>query len=109
MSGNKNPGKPGFFYGKPRAIRLFCCGSGFDDHGESVGFQRGAAHQRAVDIRLGEQLCGVLVVHRTAVLDDDFSGNRGIVFGDVIADKFVHGLCLCRVADLPVPMAQTGS
>ena len=75
---------------------FFCCGSGFDDHGESVGFQRGAAHQRAVDVRLGEQLCGVLVVHRTAVLDDDFSGNRGIVFGE-------------GVADLPVPMAQTGS
>ncbi len=92
-----------------RQSGFFRCGSGFDDHGESVGFQRGAANQRAVDVRLREQLCGVLVVHRAAVLDDDFSGNRGIVFGDVVTDKFVHGLRLRGVADLPVPMAQTGS
>lgn len=92
-----------------RESGFFRCGSGFDDHGESVGFQRGAANQRAVDVRLREQLCGVLVVHRTAVLDDDFSGNRGIVLGDVVWINLCTACACAGVADLPVPMAQTGS
>jgi hypothetical protein len=39
-----------------RLFRRFCC---FNDHRESVSFQGCAANQRAVDVRLGEQLCCV--------------------------------------------------
>ncbi|BFO12603.1 hypothetical protein GGER_51130 [Serratia rubidaea] len=87
---------PGFCHSEPLAIRLFRCGCGFDDHGEGVGLQRCAAYQRAVDVRLGEQFCGVFIIHGTAVLNDDAGSDVGVVLGDVVADKFVYRLSLRR-------------
>ncbi|KNB39700.1 hypothetical protein ACH57_04480, partial [Salmonella enterica subsp. enterica serovar Typhimurium] len=45
----------------------FCC---FHDHREGVSFQRSAAYQCAVDVRLREQFGGVGGINRTAVLKE---------------------------------------
>lgn len=76
-----------------RFFRCFCC---FNDHRESVSFQGGAANQRAVDVRLGEQLCGVASVNGTAVLDDHLLSDFGVSFSNVVTDEFVHRLRLSR-------------
>ena len=49
-----------------------------DDRRERVRLQRGAADERAVDVRLGEELGGVRVGHAAAVLDRDLVGGRRV-------------------------------
>ncbi|SUH18625.1 Uncharacterised protein [Salmonella enterica subsp. enterica] len=71
----------------------FCC---FHDHGEGVSFQRSAAYQCAVDVRLREQFGCVGRINRTAVLDNDLFSDFRVSFSNVVTDEFVHCLRLRR-------------
>ena len=62
--------------------------AGADDRGEGVGLEAGATDEGAVDIRLGEQLCGVVRLDRAAVLDAHPGGGVVAVdVGDEAADR----------------------
>ncbi|VEA07734.1 Uncharacterised protein [Salmonella enterica subsp. salamae] len=77
-------------------LSLFSGFGCFHDHGEGVSFQRSAAYQRAVDVRLCKQFGCVGRVNRTAVLDNDLLSDFSVSFGNVVADEFVYRLCLSR-------------
>lgn len=71
----------------------FCC---FNDDREGICFQRSTANQRAVDVRLSEQLSSVGCVHGTAVLDDNLFSDFRVSFSNVITNEFVNSLSLSR-------------
>jgi len=49
-----------------------------DDAGKTYGFQTGPAYQGAVDVRLAEQVSGVLGFHAATILDPYLGGNAGL-------------------------------
>ena len=71
---------------------------GVDDRGERVDLERCAADQRAVDVREGEELRGVLRLYAAAVEDPRALGLLAVAVGDQRADERdrVLGLLGCR-------------
>ena len=73
---------------------LFCA-CGVDYSGELLCDERSSADKTAVDIGLSEQLCGVLVVHRSAVLDND--SVRGVLAVKSLDKRTDNGADLVRL------------
>ena len=64
--------------GSAPSLCLFLIG-GVDDVHKLLGLQGGTADEAAVDVRLGQQLSGVLGIHAAAVLNGDAAGHAGTV------------------------------
>ena len=83
--------------GSAPSLCLFLIG-GVDDVHKLLGLQGGTADEAAVDVRLGQQLSGVLGIHAAAVLNGDAAGHPcAVQAADGGADVGAHFACLlCR-------------
>src|SRR6185369_8804686 len=73
---------------------------GLGDFRKAFGVQGGAAHQRAVDVRAGEQARGVVRLHASAIQDAGNLGQLGAGLLELRADRGVHLLRLLVGRDL---------
>ena len=82
------------------------CGAG-DDPSECHRVEGGPTDERAIDVRLGEELSGVIRRHAAAVQDRHLIGPRAIQLTQVVTDLGCSGLSVHFWLSFSIPSPAT--